>query len=103
MSRPWLRHYDPGVPQTLEPYPDKTLLDIFAATVRERPGHTALLFKGTRITCGKLDALATRLAPFKLPAQLEIHAELPKSLVGKVLRRVLVEEQRLSDARAEPA
>ena len=58
MKRPWLRHYDPGVPHTLEPYPDKSLLDVFAETVRERPGHTALLFKGRRITCGELDALA---------------------------------------------
>lgn len=24
---PWLDNYDQGVPQTLEPYPDKTILD----------------------------------------------------------------------------
>ena len=24
---PWLSHYDPGVPPSLEPYPSRTLLD----------------------------------------------------------------------------
>jgi long-chain acyl-CoA synthetase len=34
------------------------------------------------------------LAAFKVPRQVEFRAELPKSLVGKYLRRVLVEEER---------
>jgi long-chain acyl-CoA synthetase len=34
------------------------------------------------------------LAAFKIPRLLEFRAELPKSLVGKYLRRVLVEEER---------
>jgi long-chain acyl-CoA synthetase len=33
------------------------------------------------------------LAPFKVPTAIEFRADLPKSLVGKVLRRVLVEEE----------
>jgi len=33
------------------------------------------------------------LAPYKLPKQIEFRDELPKTLVGKVLRRVLVEEE----------
>jgi long-chain acyl-CoA synthetase len=33
------------------------------------------------------------LAPYKLPKQVEFRDELPKTLVGKVLRRVLVEEE----------
>ena len=39
-----------------------------------------------------------QLAPFKVPTQVEFRAELPKSLVGKVLRRVLVEEEKLKSA-----
>ena len=31
-----------------------------------------------------------RLAPYKVPAAVEFRSELPKSMVGKVLRRVLV-------------
>lgn len=33
------------------------------------------------------------LAPYKVPTSVEFRTELPKSLVGKVLRRVLVEEE----------
>ncbi len=36
-ARTWLSHYDPGVPHSLTPYPERTLLDVFADTVRTRP------------------------------------------------------------------
>src|SRR4051794_31984156 len=29
-SFPWLAHYDAGIPATLAPYPERTLLDYFA-------------------------------------------------------------------------
>ena len=35
-----------------------------------------------------------RLAPYKVPAQVVFRSELPKTMVGKVLRRALVEEER---------
>ena len=35
-----------------------------------------------------------RLAPYKVPAKVEFRTDLPKTMVGKVLRRVLVEEAR---------
>jgi long-chain acyl-CoA synthetase len=35
-----------------------------------------------------------RLAPYKVPARVEFRTELPKSMVGKVLRRMLVAEAR---------
>jgi long-chain acyl-CoA synthetase len=34
-----------------------------------------------------------RLAPYKVPKQVEFRSELPKTQVGKFLRRVLVEEE----------
>ena len=37
-----------------------------------------------------------RLAPYKVPAQVEFRTELPKTMVGKVLRRVLAAEARAS-------
>ncbi|HEX5109032.1 MAG TPA: long-chain fatty acid--CoA ligase [Vicinamibacterales bacterium] len=37
-----------------------------------------------------------RLAPYKVPAQVVFRSELPKTMVGKVLRRALVEEERTS-------
>jgi long-chain acyl-CoA synthetase len=41
-----------------------------------------------------------RIARFKAPRAVEFRAELPKTMVGKVLRRVLVEEERLKQAGA---
>ena len=63
---PWLSHYDEGVPKTLRPYPERTLLDYIADTAREHPDHPALLFKGLRVPYGELervtDAFAVALA-----------------------------------------
>lgn len=52
---PWLSHYDPGVPTTLEPYPERTLLDYLLDAARTRPGHAALLFKGRPMSLADLD------------------------------------------------
>src|SRR5262245_7651661 len=57
-AAPWLSHYDPDVPATLEPYPNRTLLDYFADNVRERPQHPALLYKGSTLTYQALDRLS---------------------------------------------
>ena len=38
------------------------------------------------------------LAPYKVPREVEFRAELPKTMVGKVLRRVLIEEERQKSA-----
>ncbi len=65
-ERPWLRSYDPGVPVTLQPYPGATLLDFVARTALERPDHPAVIFKGSRLSYGRLarlsDAFAAALA-----------------------------------------
>ena len=65
VSKPWLDHYDEGIPKTLEPYPRQTLVDVVDETTRMRPDHTALIFKGERISYGELawrsDALAAAL------------------------------------------
>ncbi len=64
-ERPWLSSYDDGVPATLAPYPEATLLDFVAQTARERPDHPAVIFKGARLSYGRLarfsDAFATAL------------------------------------------
>ena len=39
-----------------------------------------------------------RLARFKVPKIIEFRESLPKSLIGKVLRRVLVEEEKAKQA-----
>jgi long-chain acyl-CoA synthetase len=61
-QRPWFAHYDAGVPRTLEPYPDRTLLDYLADASREDPGLTALWFKGRTITWRELEDAANAAA-----------------------------------------
>lgn len=62
VNRPWLKHYDPGVPATLGEYPNRTLLDYIDDGLRERPDNPALLFKGRRVSLRELDALSTAFA-----------------------------------------
>ena len=61
-AKPWLQHYEPGLPHTLEPYPQCTLLDVMSDTVRQRPQHIALIFKGARIDYAQLDQLTNAFA-----------------------------------------
>jgi long-chain acyl-CoA synthetase len=61
-AAPWLAHYDAGVPATLAPYPNKTLVDYLADAARERPADPALHFKGSTLTFGQLEALSDTCA-----------------------------------------
>ncbi len=54
-SAPWLRRYDADVPESLGPYPNRTLIDYLDDSVRERPSAAALLFKGATVTFTDLD------------------------------------------------
>ena len=56
MSGPWTAHYDPEVPPSLAPYPDRTLVDVLDEMARERPAHPAILFKGAAIPSARLAA-----------------------------------------------
>ena len=62
----WIRGYDEGVPGTLEPYPERTLLDYLSEAARNWPDRPALLFKGSRVTYRQLedqsDSLSSALA-----------------------------------------
>jgi long-chain acyl-CoA synthetase len=50
--------------------------------------------KGSKVTEGALDTFCRqKLASYKVPRIYEFREELPKSMIGKVLRRVLVEEE----------
>lgn len=50
---------------------------------------------GAQLTEQELDQFARKhLAPYKVPKKYEFRDELPKTAVGKILRRKLVEEER---------
>jgi long-chain acyl-CoA synthetase len=42
-DRPWTKRYDPGVPATLEPYPNKVLHDFLREAAQKSPNNVALL------------------------------------------------------------
>ncbi|MGE0445102.1 MAG: AMP-binding protein [Vicinamibacterales bacterium] len=62
MAKPWLAHYDPGVPHSLAPYPDRTLLDYLADLSRDHGSRPAVLFKGTSLTYRELDESSSAFA-----------------------------------------
>jgi len=59
---PWLSHYDPDVPTTLEPYTQDTLVAALARYARTQPDRPALLFKGACVTYGELARLSDACA-----------------------------------------
>jgi long-chain acyl-CoA synthetase len=61
-AKPWLAHYDEGMPETLAPYPRRLIHDFLRDTVRERPAHPAVIFKGRRISAADLDRSSDRFA-----------------------------------------
>jgi len=65
-ERRWLANYDEGVPTSLEPYPDHSLLHYLQEAATKWPDRPALLFKGATVTYGELnadsDAFAVALA-----------------------------------------
>jgi long-chain acyl-CoA synthetase len=65
--------------------PDPRKGDVINAWIVLRPGASAQA-EELRAWCRE------RLAPYKVPAKFEIRSELPKTMIGKVLRRVLVAE-----------
>ena len=76
--------------------PDRERGEVVKAFVVLRPGASATP-EELRTHC------TTSLARFKVPAEIEFRSDLPKSMVGKVLRRVLVDEDRASHAAAGTA
>jgi long-chain acyl-CoA synthetase len=58
----WLKGYDEGVPTTLQPYPDRTLLDYLSESSRTWPDRPALLFKGSKISYRQLEEESDSLA-----------------------------------------
>lgn len=87
-------------PQILEAsvvgIPDSYRGETVKACVVLKPGETSTR-DAIRAFCKE------RLAPYKVPTHVEFMDELPKSQVGKVLRRVLVEQEKARQAAASDA
>ena len=57
-EKPWFKSYDPGLPHTLRPYPEHTLLEAVRDTVQQRPKHAALIFKDRHMSYAELEQLS---------------------------------------------
>jgi long-chain acyl-CoA synthetase len=62
MSHPWLSHYDAGVPKTLAPYPERTLLDYLAESARTLSDKPILSMKGRTVTYAELEQSSNAFA-----------------------------------------
>ena len=51
----WLANYDEGVPSSLKPYPDRSLIDYLRESGTKWPDRPALLFKGAAVNYGRMD------------------------------------------------
>lgn len=60
-ERPWLRRYDPGVPQTID-YPSVPLFQLLTDSAKKYPNTPCTIFKGAEITYREMDELTDRLA-----------------------------------------
>ena len=61
-AKPWIRHYDKGVPHTLHPYPEKTLVDFLRKSAEEQAEHPAMYFKGRALSYRELEKQSNALA-----------------------------------------
>ncbi len=61
MDKPWLQHYDPGVPATLD-YPEVPLYHFLEESARRHPALPATIFFDAKLTYSELDALANQIA-----------------------------------------
>ncbi len=60
-ARPWLAHYDEGVPYTI-PIPSIPMHHLLRSAVRRFPLRTAILYEGRRLTYRRLNQEANRFA-----------------------------------------
>jgi long-chain acyl-CoA synthetase len=58
----WRRNYDEGVPRTLAPYPELTLLDYLRRNAAQWPDRPALFFKGATTTYDELERASDKFA-----------------------------------------
>lgn len=61
VTHPWIRHYEQGVPAHIA-LPDQPLTWLLDRTVSRYPGHTALIYHGTRLSYAQLAQHAHRFA-----------------------------------------
>ncbi len=60
-ARPWLTHYDEGVPQTID-YPAVPIFHFLEESARKYPERACTIFKGAKISFREMDEITDKLA-----------------------------------------
>jgi len=80
---PWLKNYDEGVPRTLEPYPQTTMIEVVDQSAKAKPYRAMFYFKGARLLYDDFvrqsDALAAGLVALGVKKGDRIALLLPNS------------------------
>jgi long-chain acyl-CoA synthetase len=58
----WYKSYDPGVPHTLQPYPNITVLDSLANCLEQRPDYPLAIFQGRQVSYTEIEEHSNALA-----------------------------------------
>ena len=58
----WFKSYDPGVPHTLQPYPDITVLNVLADSVRQKPEHPLAIFQEREVSLREVEEHSNAIA-----------------------------------------
>jgi long-chain acyl-CoA synthetase len=61
-NRPWLAHYDPGVLESLAPYPDQPAYTFLEKSASTFPHRACTIFKGQRISYQEMNRLVDKVA-----------------------------------------
>jgi long-chain acyl-CoA synthetase len=61
-NRPWQNHYDAGVPATLQPYPERTLLDYLTESAENTPNHPIAIMRGATLGYRDLERQSNAVA-----------------------------------------
>jgi len=59
---PWFKHYGAGVSHSLQPYPDITVLDVLADSLRQRSEHPLAIFQGREVSHREVEEHSNALA-----------------------------------------
>jgi long-chain acyl-CoA synthetase len=62
MEKRWLKNYDKGVPESLEPYPQKTLVDYVDEATKEHPDYPMVFFKKRKMSYAEITKLSDEFA-----------------------------------------
>jgi long-chain acyl-CoA synthetase len=82
-NHPWLKNYDEGVPRTLEPYPQTTMIEVVDESAKAKPYRAMFYFKGARLLYDDFvrqsDALAAGLVALGIKQGDRVALLLPNS------------------------